>query len=330
MTDTDPRARIAAELRARRRFVITSHVRPDADAIGSELAMAFALEALGRTVRVVNLDPPPPSMRDFPGVDRIEVTDRIEDPGEAVIVMECGNLARTGVAGLDPGFVVNIDHHPGNTNFGALNWIDLGAAACGQMVFDLVDALGVPLSYEIAVHVYAAILTDTGSFHYSAISTHTFDVCRRCMDAGVDPPAVARRLYDSNTLGRVKLFGAVLNAMELAADGRIAILSVDKALLAACGASLDDTDGLINQPLTVQTIQAVVFFKEHAPGDWRVSLRSKGAIDVSAVAGRFGGGGHRNASGCSAEGRLADLQARFAASILEQMDPARRDTAPVG
>jgi bifunctional oligoribonuclease and PAP phosphatase NrnA len=158
-------ASIAGEIRRRQRFVVTSHARPDGDAIGSSLAMAYALKHLGKEVRVVSKDAPPPPMMAFPGVPQIEVTDHVDDPGEVAIIMECGDLARTGVGGLDKAFVINIDHHPGNVMFGDANWFDLSAAACGEMVFDLVRELGVPLTLEIATHVYVAILTDTGSFH---------------------------------------------------------------------------------------------------------------------------------------------------------------------
>src|SRR5688500_5886625 len=164
---------IAEELRRRQRFVITSHARPDGDAIGSSIAMACALRDLGKEVRVVSRDAPPPPLLAFPGVPEIEVVARVDDPGDAVIVMECGDLKRTGIEGLERGFVVNIDHHPGNSEYGALNWLDLSAAACGEMVFDLVGALGVPLSQEIATHVCVAVLTHTGSLHYSHITTKT-------------------------------------------------------------------------------------------------------------------------------------------------------------
>ena len=125
------RAQIAAAIRVRQRFVIASHLRPDGDAIGSQLAMAFALQRLGKDVRVVSRDKPPPPMLVFPGVSTIEIVERVEDPGDAVIVMECSDLERTGVEGLDGGFVINIDHHPGNTMFGSLNWFDVSAAAFG-------------------------------------------------------------------------------------------------------------------------------------------------------------------------------------------------------
>jgi phosphoesterase RecJ-like protein len=284
--------------------------------------MAYALRALGKEARIVNRDPPPLPLLSFPGVADIEIAERIDDTGDAVIVMETGDLSRTGVAGLDAGFVINIDHHVGNTMYGAVNWFDVSAAACGEMVFDLVRELRVPLTYEIAVHVYVAILTDTGSFHYSNISPRTFDTCRQCVEAGVNPQAVARAVFDSNSLGRLKLFGAVLSGMQLDAAGQVATLTVDEQLLVDCGANYEDTDGLINLPLTVKGIQAVIFFKKIGPDDWRISLRSKGNIDVNAVAKQFGGGGHKNASGCSATGSLDGLKALFQKKVLEQIELA--------
>ena len=318
----DTRAHIVDAIRARQRFVIASHTRPDGDAVGSSLAMAYALRDLGKHARVVSRDPAPPPMLVFPGVPEIEITDRVDDTGDAVIVMECGDINRTGVAGLDAGFVINIDHHPGNTMYGALNWLDLSAAACGEMVFDLIRALDVPLTAEIATHVYIAILTDTGSFHYANITPRTFDICRQCMEAGVDPPSVARSLYDNNNLGRLKLFGAVLSRMQLDASGHVATLFVDKQMARESGGTYEDTEGLINLPLTVKEILTVAFFKENGPGDWRVSMRSKGDIDVNAIAKEFGGGGHKNASGCSAKGDLPVLQAMFEQKLTLAIEKA--------
>ena len=282
--------------------------------------MAFALRSLGKDVRVVSRDEPPAPMLVFPGVPEIHITGKIDDPGDAVIVMECSDLRRTGVEGLERGFVINIDHHPGNTMYGSMNWFDLSAAACGEMVFELIRELGVSLTQEIATHVYVAILTDTGSFHYSNITPRTFEICRLCTEAGVEPPAVARSIFDSNNLGRLKLFGAVLSQMQLDSSGRIATVYVDKKLAADCGGTYEDTEGLINLPLTVKDILAVVFFKENGPEDWRVSLRSKGEIDVNAIAKQFGGGGHKNASGCSAQGRFDDLKLVFERKLANAID----------
>ena len=322
MTSTDARARIADEIRKRQRFVLSSHVRPDGDAIGSQLAMAFALWQLGKEVRLVNCDQAPAPMMVFPGVSRIEVAGRIDDPGDAVIVMECGDLTRTGVEGFERGFVINIDHHLGNSNYGALNWFDGTAAACGEMVFELIAELGVPLTPDIATHIYVAILTDTGSFHYSSISPRTFDICRQCVEAGIDPPAIAGAIFDSNSLGRLKLFGAVLSKMELDATGRVATVYVDQKLAQECGGTYEDTEGIVNLPLTVKEIEAVAFFKEAGPDDWRVSMRSKGEIDVNAVAKEFGGGGHKNASGCSARGSFRELKPIFQDKLLAAIEKA--------
>jgi bifunctional oligoribonuclease and PAP phosphatase NrnA len=314
------RAQVAEAIRQRQRFVVTSHARPDGDAIGSSLAMAYALKCLGKDVRVLSRDAPPPPLLVFPGVPEIEIVSEIGDPGDAVIVMECGDIKRPGIDGLERGFLINIDHHPGNVLYGALNWMDLSAAACGEMVFDLVGELGVPLTYEVATHVYIAILTDTGSFHYSNITPRTFDICRQCMEAGVNPPAVARAIFDNNNLGRLKLFGAVLNRMHLDVTGRIATLYVDRQLTQDCGGTYEDTEGLINLPLTVKEILAVIFFKEVGPDDWRVSMRSKGDIDINAIAKEFGGGGHKNASGCSARGERLALQQIFEQKVTRAID----------
>lgn len=321
-TAEDIRAQIVEAIHARQRFVVVSHSRPDGDAVGSSLAMAYALRQLGKEARVVSRDVPPQPMMVFPGVPAIEIADRVDDTGDAVIVMECGDIKRTGIEGLDRGFVINIDHHPGNSMYGALNWFDLSAAACGEMVFDLVRDLGVTLTAEIATHVYIAILTDTGSFHYSNITPRTFDICRQCMDAGVSPPAIARSIFDSNNLGRLRLFGAVLNRMHLDPTSRIASLYVDQRLTEESGGTYEDTDGLINLPLTVKELLAVLFFKEQSPGEWRLSMRSKGDIDVNAIAREFGGGGHKNASGCGVRGELAELRTLFERKLTEAIEQA--------
>src|SRR6185436_7647274 len=191
---------------------------------------------------------------------------------------------------------------------------------CGEMVYELVVALGVTMSPEIATHIYVAILTDTGSFHYSGISPRTFDICRECLVAGVDPVLIARNVYDSNNIGRLKLFGAVLSAMQLDTTGRIAIVYLDHEMARAAGGTYEDTEGLINLPLTVKEIQAVVFFKQIEGEEYRVSLRSKGDIDIGAVAKQFGGGGHKNASGCTVSGAIDALQKTFVEKIEEAID----------
>jgi bifunctional oligoribonuclease and PAP phosphatase NrnA len=316
MTTKDKKlAEIRDAILQRQRFVITSHARPDGDAIGSQLAMAYALRALGKSVRMVDSDPAPLQFQPFPGVVDIEVANEFNGECDGVLVMECGDLSRTGLNGLEKYFIINIDHHPGNTMYGAINWFDEGAAACGEMVFEVIEALGVRLTAEMATHVYIAIMTDTGGFHFGHITPHTFEICRRCAEAGAQAEAIARAVYDSSTLGRLRLMGAVLHSLELEANGRIALVHMSLKMLADCGATQEDSDGLINLPLTVKEIVAVAFFKEISPECYRISLRSKGDVDVNRVAAAFGGGGHKNAAGCSLNGRYHELRKK----VLEEL-----------
>lgn len=313
-------AHIVDAVRERQRFVVSSHARPDGDAIGSELAMAYALRALGKDVRVVNKDRAPDPYHGFPGVPDIEIADSVDETFDAAIIMECSDLARTGVSGLERSFVINIDHHPGNGAYGQINWLDQTAAACGEMVFDLIIALGTSLTREIATHVYVAILTDTGSFHYSSITPRTFTICRTLLSAGIDPVAIARQVYDSNSVARLRLIASVLGGMEIDASGRVAVLYVDHAMTRAAGGTYDDTEGLINEPLTVKDIQAVVLFKQNAGTEYRVSMRSKGQVDIGAVARTFGGGGHKNAAGCTVVGDLGELRQVFLDKLRAAID----------
>ncbi len=253
------------------------------------------------------------------------VGDTVPAGTEAVVVLECGDLARTGLAGIDGLPVINIDHHPGNTGYGDVRWFDGTAAACGEMVFEIIAELGVPLTAEMATQLFVAVVTDTGSFRYPGVSPRTFSICARLLEAGADPVSVARKLYDSHILGRLRLQGAVLQTLEVDPSGRLAMLMLTDATLAASGGAPDETDGLINLPLSVKTIQAAVFFKEAEDGRWRVSLRSKGDIDVGRVARSFGGGGHKNASGCTLKGPLE----RARAEMLERIRPkSRRPAVP--
>ena len=317
--ETGPGAarRVCEALLRYRRLVITSHMRPDGDSVGSSLALAWALRELGADARVVHRDRPPLQLADFPGVEDVEIGDAIPAGTEAVVVLECGDLSRTGLSGFDGLPVVNIDHHPGNTGYGDVRWFDGTASALAEMIFEIIAELGVPLTAGMATQLFVAVVTDTGSFRYPGVSPRTFSICARLLEAGADPVSTARRLYDSHTLGRLRLQGAVLRTLEIDASGRLAMLTLTDAMLAESGGAPDETDGLINLPLGVKAVQAAVFFKEAEHGQWRVSLRSKGDIDVGRVARGFGGGGHKNASGCTLEGPLERVRAR----ILERMAP---------
>jgi phosphoesterase RecJ-like protein len=318
---SDPPAELIEALRRGRRFLVSSHQRPDGDAIGSAVGMALALRAMGKEATVVMDAVPPVYLQPFPDVDRIRITTEVTDTADAALIMECSSLDRTGVAGLDRSPVINIDHHPGNSGYGTINWVDLGAAACGEMMYTLVEQLGVEMTPALATHVYLAVLTDTGSFRFSHLTPRTFEIAGRAVAAGANPEWIARTHYDSNSLARVRIFGAVLNDMSIHAGGRAAVLTITRALAADLGGSYDDTEGLINFPLQVRDIQAVAFFKETAADVWRVSLRSKGEVDVAAIAASYGGGGHRNAAGCNWNGSLETGHVTFAALLGQAVGP---------
>ena len=299
----DPLSQMADVLRAGQRFVLSSHARPDGDSIGSQLGLAHALETLGKTVRIINHDAPPGYLVTLPGADRIEVADAVAHdagPFDAAVILECGRLDRTEVAGLDRQPVLNIDHHVGNTAYGAINWFDSSAAACAELVHDLVAALDVALTPPIGAALYTGILTDTGGFRHANITSRTFDICRRIAACGVDVARVASDVYQSSALGKIRLTGRLLDTMLLEGSGRVALLHLDDALIRETGCPPDDLDGVINMPLAVRDIRAVIMLKT-LDGVTRVSLRSKGTVDVRSVAAAFGGGGHRNAAGCSLE-----------------------------
>ncbi len=314
---------IVEAIAQRQRFLLVSHARPDGDSIGSQLALAYALRDMGKDVHVLNRDPAPPFLQSFPGVPDIDVRESAEGTFDAAVVLECGSLERTELAGLDRYFLINIDHHLGNTMYGNLNWFDGTAAACGEMVFDVLTELGAPLTAPIATHLYIAILTDTGSFHHSNITGRTFGICQELVRAGVQPAEVAACVYQNSSVGKLRLTGTLLDTMELVGDGRIAILNLNDHILAKTGCAPDDLEGLINMPLSAQPIEAVVMFKA-VDGHLRVSLRSKGDVDVRAVAVHHGGGGHVNAAGFSIAAPADATRATVVAEVISAVDGAER------
>lgn len=315
-------AEVAAAIHSKQSFILTSHARPDGDAIGSSVALAIALEQIGKQTTVVLRDPIPLQYQSLPGMERVTFADQVTAPADAVIVLECGDLERPGIAGLDRYPVINIDHHLGNTGYGAVNWFDERAAACGEQVAELIDALGGIWTPTVATQLYLALSTDTGGFRYGPISARTFDTCRRIVEAGVDTSVLSRQIFDSFSIGRVKLMGAILNAMQLHHGNRLAVLRLNDELLQQSGATMDDTDGLVNLPLGAREVVAVVMVKRQDANSFRISLRSKGTVDVRAVAALWGGGGHHNASGCTIEGDETEITAALVAATSRVIDVA--------
>jgi phosphoesterase RecJ-like protein len=292
------------------RFMITSHIRPDGDGLGSGLALYWMLRSLGKEATVLLHDRVPPAYTVLPGSDMVVVAQDVVGQYDAAFIIECSDVMRPGLPGLKDSFVVNIDHHSTTTPFGDINWIDPTAAAVGEMIYNLCKALGVGVTKEIAECIYTALLTDTGSFHFSNTTERTLKIASELVRVGVEPARISQALFYSYPFSKIKLLGLVLSTIERDESGRLAWVTMDRQTMIEADASEEDSDGIVNHALSVGDVDAVAFFKELSPGVYRVSLRSKGKNNVAKVAEKFGGGGHRNAAGCRIEGDFEDVKRR--------------------
>src|SRR5215471_19222645 len=224
------------------RFMITSHVRPDGDGLGSGLALYWMLRDLGKDVDVILRDRVPPSYNVLPASDLVIVQEDVTGKYDAAFLMECSDVDRPGLASLKEQFVVNIDHHSTTRPFGNINWVDSTAAAVGEMIYNLCKALGVEVTKEIAECIYTALLTDTGSFHFSNTTERTLKIASELVRRGVEPARISQALFYSNSFAKIKLLGLVLSNIELDESGRIAWVKMDRAMMNGAGASEEDAD----------------------------------------------------------------------------------------
>src|SRR5690242_1148419 len=284
------------------RFVLTSHARPDGDAIGSTLACGEILRQMGKHADTIFRDGIPRVYQQLPFASDAIHGDRVRGNYHAAILLECDNIQRTRVEGLEKYFLINIDHHKSGRNFANLNWIDPQAVATGELVYKLARAAGVKISPEIATCLYTAVLTDTGAFMFEGTNQHTFELARELVLAGADPARCARNIYFGHSTAKMRLLGAALSALQR--EGPLAWIWVTQEQMERTGAIEEDCEGLVNYALSIGDAEVAVFFRELPDGRFRVSLRSKGKLDVAQIAEQFGGGGHTCASGCSVDGPL--------------------------
>ncbi|MGD8328444.1 MAG: bifunctional oligoribonuclease/PAP phosphatase NrnA [Acidobacteriota bacterium] len=312
-------------LRAEDGFVIAGHRDPDGDSLGSSLALGLALEQLGKRVVVLSADPLFAAYRRLPKADRITVSREAPTDYPVAVLMECNETARSGIEGLDGRTLVNIDHHANNPRFGTFNWVDPGVAAVGVMVYRLLRAMELQITPAIATHLYVAILTDTGSFHYSNADAAAFRVSAELVEHGVDPAAVAEAIYENVPRDKVRLLGAALSSLIIDPDGRVASMVLRHDTL-AMSPGKPDTEGIVNHAKAIDGVSVAALFKEVEPQRYRVSLRSDGSVDVAAIATGFGGGGHPRAAGCMVEGDLDRAKAAVLAPVREALGTAEEGT----
>jgi bifunctional oligoribonuclease and PAP phosphatase NrnA len=304
---------VLQHIERRNKFLLTSHARPDGDAIGSALACCEVLRRLGKDAEVVLHDPVPRIYQPLPFADRVVQADRVNGNYEAAIILECDSIQRTRLEGLEHQFLISIDHHLSGRPFAHVNWIDPEATATAEMVYRLAREAGVSLTPEIATCLYTALMTDTGSFMFRGTNEHTFSLARELVLAGADPAQCARNIYFAHSTAKMRLLGSALS--NLHREGPLAWIWVTREQMERSHAKEEDCEGIVNYALSIGDVEIAAFFREMPDGRYRVSLRSKGKLNVAEIAEHFGGGGHQCASGCSMDGPLSIAVAR----ILEQV-----------
>lgn len=305
-------------LRQGKSFVLVGHVHPDGDSIGSVLALGLALERLGKRVWWVS-DTPIPAMYTFlPGCDRF-IDSLPDEAGEAVLVaLDCADRGRLALD-CEREVDLNIDHHASNTHFARVNLIDGEAAATGEIIAGLIDALGVPVSDEIAPSLYVAVATDTGFFRFSNTSAATLALAGRLAATGVDPGRLAELVHERKGIGAIRVLGQSLCQLERSADGRVAWMQISDIQLRRLGVDPEDTEGFVNYTRQIEGVQIGILFKGGLGGEVRVSIRSDSSYDVSKLAALFGGGGHPRAAGCTLRGPLGRARRRFLTGVFRWM-----------
>ena len=302
--------RIISEITLNRTFLVATHENPDGDAVGSSLALACYLSALGKEVTVFSCDLLPDNYKFLPLADTV-VTSIPDRKFDICFVLDAGDLSRTG---KDPesfrqiGKIINIDHHPDNRNFGDINLVDPKASATGALIYRLLSTAGFEIDYPTALCIYTAIVTDTGSFRYSNADHEAFQISGQMVSCGINPWFVAEKLYESQPRQRLELLCLALSTLQVADRGDIASITVTLDMYAKTGATSELTDGFVNYPRSIRGVEVAVFFREVENGLFKVGFRSKGKVDVSVLAAAFGGGGHHNAAGCKISGSMEEAR----------------------
>ena len=314
---------IAEVIRTRQRFVVMSHMRPDGDALGCEIAMALCLKQLGKDVTVWNEDGVPEKFRYLPGHEIVSKppTEALEFDAAIILDTAVQNRVGTCLASVKhAGVWVNIDHHVSNDHYGDLAYIDANSPATGQVLFEFFRAHGFPVSSDMAENLFAAISTDTGSFQYPNTTARTYEIAAELIKAGVNVGKLSQQIYESYPRRRLELLRALLNVLRFTSNDRAASFSLSMATAQSLGARPEDNEGLIDTIRAVDGVVVAAFFEELPEGKVRISLRSKDPrADVCKICAQFGGGGHTLAAGARIRGSLAEVEETVLAAIDREL-----------
>lgn len=304
---------VADAIRKYDNYLITSHVNVEGDAIGSEIGLYYMAKQLGKNVIMVNSDTVPERYRFLPSWNKIIIGNDIGAKKYFnVIIVDCPDMERSGkIAGLlnAPGEkinIINIDHHVSNKNFGDFNWVEPDASSCGEMVYKLYKEMGLNITDDIAIPLYVAILTDTGSFRYDSTTSETHRICADLIKLGIKPAKIAEKVYETKDIGDMQILAKALLTIKVTKDGKIAYMYVTKQMMRETHTTPDRTDGFINFARAIEGTEISIFFREDMEDAEKihVGFRSKGSANVNVLATKFGGGGHPKASGCAQKGPL--------------------------
>jgi len=304
---------IARTIKDSSRLFLATHVNPDGDAIGSLLALNCLFHEIGKDVTAFIADPIPGNFRFMPTSDTVIHTLKgLEGRSfDLAIVVDSTDWERTGVdipSAVKLGTVINIDHHVSNNSFGTINYIDPNASAVGEMLYNVIDALGARIDARIAMCLYTAIMTDTGSFTYSNTTARAFEISERLVKCGAQPAKIAEEINENYSVSRLELLRLALFSLEFAGNRRIGSMTITQEMFRETGTGPDMIEGFIDYPRFVAGVKVAVLFRELTDGGYKVSFRSRDTLDVSRIAGHFGGGGHVNASGCTIHGDLTQIK----------------------
>ncbi|WP_080839837.1 DHH family phosphoesterase [Cohnella massiliensis] len=315
-------------LRERDDFLVVAHVQPDGDAISSTVAIGWLLDRLGKRFTMYN-DGPVPSRLSYlwrSGDIATAAGDGGMKPFKHVVTVDCADFGRVGEAAkwfAPDRELLNIDHHATNDGFGTVNLLDFDAAATAQIVFELMNAMGLTPDAEMATALYTGLMTDTGGFRYSNTSPRVMEIASSLLAAGADGAALAERLLERMTMGQMLMIQRALSRLAFSDDGKIGWLWVTADDLTETGASNEDLEGLVNYPRNIEGVEVGLLFKQFADEGVKVSFRSAGLVDVAAVAQQFGGGGHIRASGCRIAAPLAEAIERVLAALRADLEAKR-------
>lgn len=314
---------IARCLKEARRVIISGHVMPDGDCLGSVAALGLALEKLGKNVTLASPDPLPEVYHFLPGAARFLIGEQaLGRDYDLLVAVDLSNPERLGplkeLLTRVP-LVCTIDHHKGNHLFGHYNYVDPTAAATGEIIQDLLDVMHISSCGDIGVCLYTAIATDTGSFRYQNTTPGTHRRVARLMEEGLDAAKVNVLLFEQKSLLHLRVLQAALQTLDLTPCGRIAWMSVSKETLDSLGAQDEHTDGLIEYVRSLRGVEVAMLFREIRPGRWKVGFRSRGSVDVQRVASSFNGGGHMRAAGAVVDGKAEEVIKKVVAAVLKEM-----------